>query len=230
MQPSLWLYLVCPPWHSEVLASLPPCSATFPRLLSSVQQILPMRGTSVLSLIALSTVVSAGVSTYRLPVPRPTPGYTYEGWEAYDPTQPIVPPPHPDPMPNLDFSVTLDYNGNPKAGIPVPGSFLGISIEMSLAEAVIGPNATWIWPQFLNIMSILKARGGSPVLRLGGNSQEKAKLVAELPRGHSIERHAIGPTSFTNTPTVLVSTAASLSPSVIHTDPFTSSQKASSRL
>jgi len=28
--------------------------------------------------------VNAQISTYTFPVPRPTPGYTYEGWEAYN--------------------------------------------------------------------------------------------------------------------------------------------------
>jgi len=38
-----------------------------------------------LALSALS--VHAAVSTYDFPIARPTPGYVYEGWEAYDPRQ-----------------------------------------------------------------------------------------------------------------------------------------------
>jgi len=34
--------------------------------------------------------------------------------------------------------VPLDYDGDIVAGIPVKGSFLGVSIEMSLVEAVVG--------------------------------------------------------------------------------------------
>ncbi|KAH7103897.1 hypothetical protein BKA62DRAFT_828089 [Auriculariales sp. MPI-PUGE-AT-0066] len=159
-----------------------------------------------LTLLLASSVTptKAQVSTYQFPVPRPTPGYVYEGWEAYNPTQPVTQVQRPDPVPQLDFGVTLDYSGSPVAGIPVPGSFLGISIEMSLAEAVIGPNATWIRPQFLNLMSTLKERGGNPVLRLGGNSQEKAYLVDEIDGGrHATERQLFGARTPTNTPTLL---------------------------
>ncbi|KAH7103155.1 hypothetical protein BKA62DRAFT_69386 [Auriculariales sp. MPI-PUGE-AT-0066] len=155
-------------------------------------------------LFSAAVGVHAAVSTYTIPVPLETPGYTYVGWEAYDHTQNLVAPPLPNPKPSMDFPVALDYSGTPQdAGIVIPGSFLGISVEMSLAEALIGPNSSWVWPQFLNLMSHLKERGGPPILRLGGNSQEKAYLVDQLDRGHSVERHVIGPSSFTNTPTLV---------------------------
>ncbi|KAH7106403.1 hypothetical protein BKA62DRAFT_765954 [Auriculariales sp. MPI-PUGE-AT-0066] len=166
-----------------------------------------MRLTTSLSPLLLAAAgARAQVASYPLPVVLPTPGYTYSGWEAYDFNQHMTPPPLPTPAPTLDFPIALDYGGNPDGtvtGIEVAGSFLGVSIEMSLAEVLIGPNASWVWPQFLNLMSNLKERGGPPVLRLGGNSQEKAALVPELEKGHSIKRQVIGPSSFTNTPTVL---------------------------
>ena len=122
--------------------------------------------------------------------------------------QPVPEPAAPNPLPALDFAVQLDYSGNPVAGIPVPGSFLGISIEMSLSEAVIGRNASWLRPQFLNLMSTLKERGGPPVLRVGGNSQEKAYLVEDIGNGaHSTERQLFGPRTPTNTPTLLFTKA-----------------------
>ncbi|KAH7103171.1 hypothetical protein BKA62DRAFT_697527 [Auriculariales sp. MPI-PUGE-AT-0066] len=157
---------------------------------------------SLLILVAVS-ICGAEVKVYPLPVQLPIPGYTYHGWQAYDSNQTCTTPPLPTPKPTVDFIIQLDYTGQPTdAGIVVPGSFLGISIEMSLAEALIGPNASWVWPQFLNLMSNLKERGGSPVLRLGGNSQEKAVLVDQLEHGHSIQRYTEGPSSFTNTPKV----------------------------
>ncbi|KAH7106564.1 hypothetical protein BKA62DRAFT_299249 [Auriculariales sp. MPI-PUGE-AT-0066] len=157
----------------------------------------------VASVAHLTSHVYADVSTYQFPVPRPTPGYNYTGWQAYNPSQPVTEPALPTATQVLDFTVTLDYTGNPTAGIVVPGSFLGISIEMSLAEPIIGPNASWVRPQFLNLMSTLKDRGGSPVLRLGGNSQEKAYLVDSLPGGVASLRESIGPSGFTNTPTLV---------------------------
>ena len=42
----------------------------------------------------------------------------------------------PNPAPPLDFQITLDTGGNPQAGIELEGSYMGISIEMSLAEAI----------------------------------------------------------------------------------------------
>ncbi|KAH7099881.1 hypothetical protein BKA62DRAFT_273394 [Auriculariales sp. MPI-PUGE-AT-0066] len=155
------------------------------------------------TLLAVS-VVRADVETYSFPVPRPTPGYTYTGWQAYNPTTPVSEPAAPNPLPTLDFPVTLDYGGNPTAGKAVKGSFLGVSIELSLAEAVIGPNASWVRPQLLNLMSTLKERGGTPVLRLGGNSQEKAFIVDQIGDGsHAISREIDGVRTPTNTPRVV---------------------------
>jgi len=192
---------------------------------------------SSLLLLAGASAAHAQVSTYTFPVPRPTPGHIYDGWEAYNPfqvrssccmhwrradnDQPVPEPDPPSPLPALDFPVQLDYGGNPTAGIPVPGSFLGISIEMSLSEAVIGRNASWIRPQFLNLMSTLKERGGAPVLRVGGNSQEKAYLVDEISGGaHSTERQLFGPRTPTNTPTLLFTQASTQTPlAVLYSSP-----------
>ncbi|KZV91536.1 hypothetical protein EXIGLDRAFT_719226 [Exidia glandulosa HHB12029] len=124
--------------------------------------------------------------------------------QAYDPTT-LQDPPLPNPAPNLNFDITLDTSGNPQASIELQkgNSFMGVSIEMSLAEAIIGPNSSYLRPQFLNLMSVLKERAGPPILRLGGNTQEKAKLLDVLPNGGSIDKIAIGPTGYTNTPTLL---------------------------
>ncbi|EJD54199.1 glycoside hydrolase family 79 protein [Auricularia subglabra TFB-10046 SS5] len=159
-----------------------------------------MLSRTLFALSAAALAARAQVSIYEYPVPIPT-GGPYKGWEAYDPTE-LRDPPLPNPAPPLDFTIEPDNSGNPQAGIQTLGSFLGISIEMSLAEPVIGPNASWLRPQFLNLMSTVKERGGPPVLRLGGNSQEKAGLVDSLPGGGSMAKFAIGPTGFTNTPTL----------------------------
>ncbi|KZV95698.1 hypothetical protein EXIGLDRAFT_834178 [Exidia glandulosa HHB12029] len=155
-------------------------------------------------LVALTlgpSTARGAVSVYEYPVPLPT-GGPYRGWQAYDPT-PLQDPPLPATPPPLDFTITPDTSGNPQAGLPVKGSFLGISIEMSLAEAVIGPNASYLRPQFLNLMSTVAERGGPPVLRCGGNTQEKAQLVESLPGGNVLQKIAIGPTGYTNTPTLM---------------------------
>ncbi|EJD52125.1 hypothetical protein AURDEDRAFT_111590 [Auricularia subglabra TFB-10046 SS5] len=151
--------------------------------------------------LSIAATAQAAVSVYEYPVPLPT-GGPYVGWQAYDPTE-LEDPPLPNPAPPLDFEITPDTSGNPQAGIQVEGSFLGISIELSLAEAVIGPNSSWLRPQFLNLMSTVSERGGPPVLRCGGNTQEKAQLVESLPGGIPMHKIAIGPTGYTNTPTLM---------------------------
>ncbi|KZV91537.1 hypothetical protein EXIGLDRAFT_769782 [Exidia glandulosa HHB12029] len=160
-----------------------------------------MAARRILPVLAASLCAFAEVSVYPYPRPSATPGAAYVGWQAYDPTT-LDDPPLPNPMPPLDFQIQLDTSGNPAASQDQLGSFLGISIEMSLAEAVIGPNSSWLRPQFLNLMSTLKERGGPPVLRLGGNTQEKAELVDSIDGGGSLAKFAIGPTGFTNTPTL----------------------------
>lgn len=65
---------------------------------------------------------------------------------------------------------------------------------MSIADSVIGQSKDIVWPVFLNLMQALKQRGGAPVLRVGGNSQEKAQLVASLDNGEVILKENIGPT------------------------------------
>ncbi|EJD47766.1 hypothetical protein AURDEDRAFT_163225 [Auricularia subglabra TFB-10046 SS5] len=124
------------------------------------------------------------------------------GWQAYDWTQPLSDPPLPEQPPPLDFAIELDTAGSPNASQEQLGTFLGMSLEMSLAEAIIGPNKTWLRPQFLNLMSTVKERGGVPVLRLGGNTQEKAEMVDDLPNYAAIHKFSHGPSGYTNTPTV----------------------------
>lgn len=154
------------------------------------------------SLLPFVSSTIAAISTYPYPVPLPTPGYQYVGWQAYDPTQPLSEPALPDGIP-LDFTIELDTNGSPQAGKEQLGSFVGVSIELSLAEAIIGPNKTWLRPQFLNLMSTVAERGGAPVLRVGGNTQEKAELVDSVDSDvHSLITQSIGQKGYTNTPTV----------------------------
>ena len=141
------------------------------------------------TLVALS-LVAAGVGVAG----------QYVGYKAYDPTQPIVEPPLPDPAPPLDFPIDVtSVGGPPDNTVPVLGSFLGISIEMVYVEDVIGPNKDGVHPEFLNFMATLKARGGEPYLRLGGNSQEKAQLVDSLPNGEVIKKENSGPTGVVST-------------------------------
>lgn len=47
---------------------------------------------------------------------------------------------------------------------------------------------TFINVQFLNLMAILQSRGGRVNVRVGGNSQDTATLVASLPDGKAMAK------------------------------------------
>ncbi|KZV93376.1 hypothetical protein EXIGLDRAFT_768147 [Exidia glandulosa HHB12029] len=139
----------------------------------------------------------ANVSIYSMP-PKETPLFLH----AYDPAT-LDPPPLPSPAPLTTFPINLQKNPS-GLSIPHTGNFLGLSIELSLASAVMGPNGDLIWPQFLNLMSTLKSRGGPPMIRVGGNTQEKAVLLdsGALPNNLTLVKSQHGPTGVTLTPTV----------------------------
>jgi len=85
----------------------------------------------------------------------------------------------------LEFDVALDYSGDAVgAGLPVKGSFIGLSISLPLTEALIGRDAKSTRPEFLNLMSTLRERGGPPTLRVGGTAQEKAYIFNSIDDGH----------------------------------------------
>lgn len=103
---------------------------------------------SLLLLLCL-TLVDAAVTIYHVPGQEPLtltdsvhPASTttaaaadYTGAAAYNPTV-LEPPAVPDPKPNLAFGIQLQKGGTPGASIQQAGSFLGFSIEMSVANQV----------------------------------------------------------------------------------------------
>ncbi|EJD44078.1 hypothetical protein AURDEDRAFT_88289 [Auricularia subglabra TFB-10046 SS5] len=127
--------------------------------------------------------------------PQETPTFLH----AYDPDT-LDPPPLPSPVPAMTFPIELVAS---PAGLSKPhrGNFLGLSVELSLAASV---SEDLLNPQFLNLMSTLKQRSGSPIIRLGGNTQEKAVLLdpGSLPGNVTLLKSQHGPTGVTLTPTV----------------------------
>lgn len=59
----------------------------------------------------------------------------YTGSAAYDPTV-LKPPALPNPLPNMTFPIQLYSDGMDGLSIPIPGSFYGFSIEMSVTNQV----------------------------------------------------------------------------------------------
>ncbi|KAJ7766589.1 glycoside hydrolase family 79 protein, partial [Mycena olivaceomarginata] len=84
-------------------------------------------------------------------------GCEYTGVAAYNPTS-LSPPPLPSPT----------NSGTPNLSIMQKGSFIGFSIEMSVTNQVLGKNST-----------LIQQRAGSVMVRVGGNTQESAKLVED---------------------------------------------------
>ncbi|KAJ7235652.1 glycoside hydrolase family 79 protein [Mycena rebaudengoi] len=125
----------------------------------------------------------------------------YTGVAAYNPTT-LLPPPVPTPAVPSSFPVALRTGGTPGASIPQLGSFVGFSIEMSVSNQVLGKNATFIQVPFLNLLANIQQRAGRVMVRVGGNSQESAKLVGDgiIPDGRILQKNLTGVTGTTQTP------------------------------
>jgi hypothetical protein len=66
----------------------------------------------------------------------------------------------------------------------------------------VGKNATFIQVPFLNLMANIQQRAGSVRIRVGGNSQESATLVAAsaIQDGRILQKNLTGVTGTTQTP------------------------------
>ncbi|KAJ7464342.1 hypothetical protein FB451DRAFT_1138730 [Mycena latifolia] len=127
------------------------------------------------------------------------PAAQYTGAEAYNPTT-LIPPPVPTPAIASTIPVQFQNAGTPGLSVPQSGAFMGFSIEMSVTNQVLGKNSTQLQVAFLNLMANLQQRAGSVRIRVGGNTQESAKLVDSLPDNRIILKNQTGVTGTTNTP------------------------------
>ncbi|KAH8118971.1 hypothetical protein DFH11DRAFT_1562225 [Phellopilus nigrolimitatus] len=83
--------------------------------------------------------------------------------------------------------------------------FFGFSLELSVANHLLGNNGNEIDPIFLNLMATVISRSKNLILRVGGNTQEQAVLIpGGLSDGAMIEKGPIG-SSRTSTPALYVS-------------------------
>ncbi|KAJ7834157.1 glycoside hydrolase family 79 protein [Mycena leptocephala] len=129
------------------------------------------------------------------------PGAKYTGPAAYNPTS-LSPPPVPTPTMLTTIPINLLNSGTPNLSIKQKGSFIGFSIEMSVTNQVLGKNSTFLQVPFLNLMANLQQRAGSIMVRVGGNTQESAKLVPDgtIPDGRVLIKNLTGVTGTTQTP------------------------------
>ncbi|CEL54355.1 hypothetical protein RSOLAG1IB_07005 [Rhizoctonia solani AG-1 IB] len=131
--------------------------------------------------LAASAAVSNAVTVYKpddrdaqLTATSSASSATYTGSAAYDPT--VLNPPAPPQQFNRDFPVQLSPTEPQGLSIPHSGSYFGFSIELSVANRVIGTNSSVLSVPFLNHIVNVANRGGKVRVRVGGNTQERAIL------------------------------------------------------
>ncbi|KAF7325829.1 Glyco-hydro-79C domain-containing protein [Mycena kentingensis (nom. inval.)] len=122
----------------------------------------------------------------------------YTGLAAYSPTL-LNRPELPNPGIQTTLQVALQ---NSPLGLSVKqeGSFVGFSVEMSVSNQVLGKNSSLIQVPFLNLMANIQQRAGYVRVRVGGNSQESAKMTDVLPDGRVLAKNLTGVTGTTQTP------------------------------
>ncbi|KAI5121572.1 hypothetical protein M0805_000752 [Coniferiporia weirii] len=112
------------------------------------------------------------------------------------------------PQDGLETTVPVQLlpGGMADLSIGISGHFAGWSIELSVADKLLGVDGEHLNPIFLNLMSTLTSRAGTLFIRIGGNSQDKAVVVpGGLPDGAAIEKTDLNEQSTTFTPDLLIS-------------------------
>lgn len=210
------------PAHIHSLASPPRPPTTYCtmliRIASPASLLLVSHLTSALTLYngrdsTTLLIASAAVSSSATPASSWVAGTQYTGLAAYDPTMLIPPPPPQPPVKQVAVTIPTDPNAQ---GYPLSirqkGNFLGFSIELSVVTSVMGNGPRHLEPVFLNYMANIQNRAGvGPVIRVGGNTQEKSSIFAGgLPEGGCIQKVKATDTP-TDTPTI------SYSPDLLYT-------------
>jgi hypothetical protein len=128
---------------------------------------------------------------------------------AYDTTV-LNPPPVPDPAPPTSFVLTVQSTAAAVSpgvlSIPINGTFMGFSVEMSVITQLFGTNSSYIQVPFLNLMANIEERAGAVHVRVGGNTQEFAYWVPTLPENRAISKEKADTNNPTQTPAVIYTT------------------------
>ncbi|KAH9933993.1 glycoside hydrolase family 79 protein [Epithele typhae] len=162
-------------------------------------------GQTTINLSAATAAAALGTSTAPATtsfVTTPGPPQ-YTGLAAYNPVI-YQAPAIPNPAPANAFSIGVAHAASNVNALSIPqsGTFLGFSIELSVATQ-LSTCLTNINVPFLNLISLLVERAGAIHIRVGGNSQEDAFLVDNLSDGRILEKGPINPNVPTSTPVVM---------------------------
>ncbi|KAJ7728935.1 glycoside hydrolase family 79 protein [Mycena maculata] len=119
----------------------------------------------------------------------------------------LNPPPVPVPAPATSFTLNIPSVNTSvpqsQLSIPIPGTFFGFSIEMSVITQLFGVNSTFIQVPLLNLFNLISERAGALHVRIGGNTQEFAYYVPTLPENRAISKQKADTNNPTETPAVI---------------------------
>jgi len=162
----------------------------------------------VIPLLLFASRASAQVTVYATTgtaaAQRPTPCI---GAVACDgsPLQPINAPANGVQF-NNQIQAQLFSGGMANLSMQHFGHFAGFSLELSVANHLIGSDGTHINPIFMNLLGTITSRSGKIWLRVGGNTQDRATVIpGGLPNGVAIEKLPGEAADNTKTPTLLLS-------------------------
>ncbi|PWN47256.1 hypothetical protein IE53DRAFT_371609 [Violaceomyces palustris] len=133
---------------------------------------------TIFSSMLLSNPFSLAQITTYVPPATPTSlnSSVIQGPPPAPPNETAQPLP-PVPSGNESIGSTTLDTSQPSIffSIPVPSTFLGVSIELSVADEIIGRELDNVNVAFLNYMAAVAMRAGAgPVIRIGGNTQDTA--------------------------------------------------------
>lgn len=129
----------------------------------------------------------------------------YTGLAAYDTTR-LTPPNAPSPaVTAMAVEIPADpWGAGYQLSVQQKGNFLGFSVEMSVAESILGDTGGNMKPVFLNYLANIRNRAGAGALvRVGGNTQEKSTLFVDgLKDGTAVDKIYAEGASTTSTPVI----------------------------
>jgi hypothetical protein len=111
---------------------------------------------------------------------------------AYDTTRLTGPAPIQPPLNSYSIGIPSPelLAGERPLSKAIRGNLLGFSIELSVADQILGTTGQVLKPQFLNYLANIQHRSGvGPQVRVGGNSQEGSSIFVEgTSNGRLIEK------------------------------------------
>ena len=120
------------------------------------------------------------------------PGSFVTSLPAYDTLRLTGPAPIQPPLNSYSIGIPSPdlLAGAQPLSKPLRGNLLGFSVELSVADSILGTTGQVLKPQFLNYLANIQQRSGvGPQVRVGGNSQEGSSIFVEgTSNGRLIEK------------------------------------------